>query len=83
MTIPPLTENQRRVFAAVYAEPRSSVSDLAQLAELSRPRVSRVVVELERLGLVVSERLILERAGGITSPITLRICEPAPWTVEA
>jgi len=67
----------------VYAEPRSSVSDVAQLTELPRPCVSQVIVQLERLGLVVSERLTLERAGNITSPITMRICEPAPWTVGA
>lgn len=72
MTIPVLPRQQRALFAAVYAHPGLSVSELGSLAGIAPATAHQAAARLERCGLIVT------RWDG-----NWRYCRPAPWTVGA
>lgn len=79
--VPCLPRQQRVVFSAIYAEPALYVRQLARRLGMERSSVDRIVLILERKGLIVTH---LERRPAQQSVPAhfCRILRPAPWTLR-
>ena len=76
-----LPDKQRLVFSAIYGQPGQYVRELAREVGLERTSVDRIVLILERKGLIVSHIEHVPARQGCFAH-RCRILQPAPWTLH-